>query len=254
MSKSGILGLSLVLVVAATATARAADITVYAAGAVQSAVLDTKTAFETASGHRLTFVFGTVGALRDRILAGEAADATLLSVAGIEALEQKGAARKGMSVIVGSTGPGIAYRAGAPKPDVSSPEALKAALLAAKSVSYGDPTKGATAGIHFSKVLGELGIAEAIKPKTHLVPFGVEGIERVAKGESELAVSQATEILANPGTRLAGSLPAPYQIGTVYAATGVQSTKVPDAVAAYLRFLLSAETVAKFRANGFAEP
>lgn len=253
MSKPTAIALSLALAFA-TGVAKADEIKVYAAGAVQHALLGTKEAFERASGHKLVLTFGTVGALRDRMVAGEAADATILSTAGIKALEQKGLARAGASRVVGATGPAIAYRAGVAKPDISTPETLRAALLATRSIAYGDPAKGATAGIHFSKVLEALGVAEAMKPKTHLVPFGVEGIERVAKGESELAVSQATEILANPGVRLAGALPAPYRIGTSYAATAILAAKAPEAAAAYVRFLASPEAIAGFRASGFVEP
>jgi molybdate transport system substrate-binding protein len=254
MSKPVAVSLGLGLSLALAGSALAEEVRVYAAGAAQHVVLETKVAFERASGHVLIATFGTVGALRDRIVAGETADATILSTAGIAALEEKGFARAGQSRVVGATGPAIAHRAGAAKPDISTPEALKATLLATRSIAYGDPSRGATAGIHFAKVLEALGIAEAMKAKTHLVPFGVEGIERVAKGESELAVSQATEILANPGVGLAGALPPPYRIGTSYAATVVAGAKAPTGAAAYVDFLLSPAGLAKFRASGFVEP
>ena len=254
MSKPLALGLGFWFCLAASTGARAEDVKVYAAGAVQHVVLETKAAFERASGFVLVPIFGTVGALRDRIVAGEAADATILSTDGMKALEDRGLIRAGQSRVVGSTGPAIAHRAGAPKPDISTPEALRATLLASRSIAYGDPSRGATAGIHFAKVLEALGIAEAMKPKTHLVPFGVEGIERVAKGQSELAVSQATEILANPGVGLAGSLPPPYRIGTSYAAAAIASAKAPAGAQAYVEFLLSPAGLAKFRASGFADP
>lgn len=254
MSKSRACLLGLFVLAVAPVRAMADELRVHAAGAVQHAVLATQSAFETASGHKLRFQFGTVGALRDRVIAGEESDVVMLSLAGLEALEQKSLATKDGRVVLGVTGPAIAYRAGAAKPDISTPEALKAALLAAKSVAYGDPAKGATAGTHFAKVLGELGIAEAMRPKSHLVAFGVDGIERVAKGESELAISQATEIVANPGVGLAGALPPPYRIGTPYGASVVATSKNRAAAAAYLRYLGSTEVLAKFRANGFAEP
>jgi ABC-type molybdate transport system substrate-binding protein len=114
------------------------------------------------TGHRLRFVFGTVGALRNRIVAGEAADVAMLSAAALAELERGGFTAPGTRSVIGTVGSGIAVRAGAPVPRIATPEDLREALLAARSISYGDPGRGATAGIHFTGVLERLGIAEQL--------------------------------------------------------------------------------------------
>jgi molybdate transport system substrate-binding protein len=245
---------SLAAMVWVAVPASAAELQVFAAGAVQSVMQDIGPEFERASGHKLTFSFGTVGALQNRIVAGEAADVAVLSVAGITGLAERGLATPEGRATIGTIGSGIAIKAGAARPAIATPDELKVTLLAAKSISYGDPARGATSGIHFAGVLERLGIAEAMKAKTFLVPFGVEAIERVAKGDSELAVSQASEILANPGVVLAGPLPRELQNATTYAATMVASTKSREAVQALLAFIASAPVIAKFRAMGFQAP
>ena len=99
-----------------------------------------------------------------------------------------------------------------------------------------------------------LGIAAQLRARTVLVPFGVEAIQRVAAGESELAVSQASEILANPGVTLAGPLPPALQNATIYAAAPLARRPVAEAAATYVRYLAAPAVVARFRALGFAAP
>jgi molybdate transport system substrate-binding protein len=235
-------------------TVLAAELQVHAAGAVQSVLLETGALFERDSGHKLKFAFGTVGALRDRITGGEAADVTVLSTPAMVELDRRTLLSAQPRSVIGTVGSGIAIRKGAPKPKIGTPEELKETMLAAKSISYGDPARGATSGIHFAGILKQLGIAEAMQPKTFLVPFGVEAIERVAKGDSEYAVSQASEILANPGVELAGSLPPALQSSTTYTAAPLAKATQSEAAAAYVRFIASAPVIARFRALGFAAP
>lgn len=245
---------------AAPLAAAADELQVFAAGAVKSIVQETAAGFERETGHRLRFVFGTVGALRNRIVAGEAADVALLSTAALAELDRAGLTAPAPRSVIGSIGSGIAIRAGAPVPRIATPEELRETLLAARSISYGDPARGATSGMHFAGVLERLGIAEQLRARTVLVPFGVEAIQRVAAGESELAVSQASEILANPGVRLAGPLPPALQNATTYAAAPLarrgpaERGAAAEAAVAYVRYLAAPAVVARFRALGFAAP
>src|SRR5262249_26514353 len=234
--------------------AAADELQVFAAGAAQSTVQETAAAFERESGHRLHFTFGTVGALQNRIVAGEAADVAVLSAEALAALERRGLRAPAPRRVVGSIGSGIAIRAGAPVPRIATPEELRETLLAARSISYGDPARGATSGMHFARVLERLGIAEQLRARTVLVPFGADAIQRVAAGESELAVSQASEILANPGVTLAGPLPPTLQTATTYGAIALARATAREAAAAYLRYLAAPAVVARLRAQGFAAP
>ena len=114
-------------------------------------------------------------------------------------------------------------RKGAQVPDVASPDALKQALLSASSIAHADPARGATAGAHFARVLEQLGIAEQVKARVTVLPFGGDVIAEVARGRFEIGVSQSSEIVAHPGVTLAGRLPAPY--GHQHALCGGQACR-----------------------------
>ena len=206
-------------------------------------------AFEQSTGHRLRANFDTVGALRDRVLAGENPDVVLLSQPALEALASGGRLVAASRRDIGRTGVALAAAVGAPALDISTPEKLRAVLLATPSLAYADPARGATAGTHFRKVLEQLGIADAIAAHARVVPFGVDGVRAVADGEIALAVSMATEISANKRVRLVGNLPDPLQLWTVYGAAAV--TRADGPVAVFLEFLGSDEAAEAFRRIGF---
>jgi len=165
--------------------AQAAEIKVLSAGAVRAIVTDLAAAFRQETGHTATLTFGTVGVMRQKLTAGDAADVVIMTDIAIDEMARQGAVTPGTRTDIARTGMGVGVREGAPKPDISTPEAFKQTLLAAKSIVYVDPAQGATSGIHFASVLQRLGIAEAVKAKTKLVPGGYPA-ELVAKGEAEL--------------------------------------------------------------------
>jgi molybdate transport system substrate-binding protein len=137
-------------------------------------------------------------------------------------------------------------------PDISTPEALKQTLLAAKSITYIDPAKG-TSGKHFAEVLQRLGISEAVKAKTRLADAGYV-VEPVARGEIELGIQQITEILPVQGVKLVGPLPEPLQKITVYSAALTPHARDADAVRGFLAYLRGAEARGIFTAKGFSTP
>jgi molybdate transport system substrate-binding protein len=140
-------------------------------------------------------------------------------------------------------------RAGAPLPDISTAEKLKAALLATKSISYADPSKGGASGIYFAKVLDRLGITEQMKAKTTLVPNAQAG-ELVAKGEVEMGVAQASEIAAVPGTQVVGPLPGDLNSRIVFA-VGIGSTSQnSEAAKALIDLLASPAAAAVMKSKG----
>jgi len=150
---------------------------------------------------------------------------------------------------LGSVGIGVAVKRGAALPDVSTPEALKNALIKAQSITYMDPQKG-TSGKHFDAVLQQLGIADQVKAKTRLGDAGFV-LEPVARGEIELGVQQITEILPVQGAQLVGPLPAPLQKITTYSVMLASSLKHPSEADAFSQFLQSAQAAEVFRAKGF---
>jgi molybdate transport system substrate-binding protein len=232
--------------------AGADDVRVFAAGAVQSAVRQLEAGFSAASGHTLRPHFDTVGALRNRLLAGERADVVILSEAGIGALQAAAAIDAGSRIGLGSTAVALAVRKGAAVPDVSSPEALRRTLLAAGSIAHADPARGATAGAHFAGVLERLGIADAIRSRVTVLPFGGDVIKAVAEGRFEIGASQSSEIVPHADVVLAGPLPPPFDHRTRYvAAKGVGAGPGADA---FLAILQGSRGRAALAAIGFGEP
>jgi molybdate transport system substrate-binding protein len=160
--------------------------------------------------------FGTVGALRDRILAGEAFDVAVLSDEAMEQVAERGLVARATILRLGVTGIGMAVRAGLALPAIDTEAGLLAALEAARSIAWADPAGGATAGRHFAGVIAALGIEAKVRAKSRLFPFGVEAVAACERGEADLAVSQATEIVGRPHVRLLGLLPPPHALRTGY--------------------------------------
>jgi molybdate transport system substrate-binding protein len=194
-----------------------------AAGAIRSAV-EHLLAAGAWPGERPVIHYGTAGALRDRVLAGEPADVVVTS-------EEHLARLPTLAVLpLGAAGTGLALRDGAPHRPIGTPAALKAALLAAESIAWADPASGATGGRHFAKVIADLGIADAVRAKSRLFAFGVEAVAACGRGEAELAVSQATEIAGQPGVSLLGLFPPPHDLSTAYAAGALRKTPAASAL------------------------
>ncbi len=155
----------------------------------------------------------------------------------------------GTETPLASVAVGVAVRKGAPKPDMSTPEAVKKMLLAAKSITYPDAAIGAAAGVSFDETLKKLGIAEQLKPKIKLAPGGGAAMALVAKGEVEIGLTFLSE-MGDPGIDIVG--PLPREISTPTGLVGYNSThaKDPAAAKALLDFLTSPEAVAVYKAHG----
>ncbi|MGH8700127.1 MAG: molybdate ABC transporter substrate-binding protein, partial [Burkholderiales bacterium] len=179
--------------------AQAAEVKVLSGGGMRQVLEDLGPKFERATGHRLAITFDSGGATVKRVLGGEAADVVIIPQPGIARLVKDGKAAAGDVTVVARSDIGVAVRKGAPKPDISSPEALKRALLAAKSITYGDPAGGSTSGTHFAKVLDRLGIANEMKSKTILGTSGGAPGVFVANGEAEIAVQLIQLLISVPG-------------------------------------------------------
>jgi len=187
-------------------SAAAETVTIFVAGAAKAALPAITDSFGKDTGHTVEASFDTVGALRDRVLKGERPDLVILSAPAISALADKGAVARDVVVDLGRTGVGLAGRTGLAAAAVETPDQLRALLLGASSIGYADPARGATAGTLFAKALVELGLAEPLKDRLKVFPFGGDVIAAVEEGKIELGVSQATEILTH-SVRFLGYLP-----------------------------------------------
>jgi molybdate transport system substrate-binding protein len=157
----------------------AAEVRVFSAGAVRAIVTELAQTFQQETGNTVTLSFGTVGVTRGKLASGEPVDVVIMTDVAIDDVMKQGAVVAGSRADLARTGMGLGVREGAPKPDVATSEAFKQTLLAAKSIVYVDPKQGATSGIHFASVLDRLGIADAVKGKSQLVPGGYPA-EKVA--------------------------------------------------------------------------
>ena len=227
----------------------AAELQVLSAGAMRSIVTELAAAFEKETGNPVKLTFGTVGAIKAKLADGAPADVVIMTDEAMKEMARQGAVVEGSWTAIGRTGIGVAVRDGAPKPDIGSPEALKQTLLSTKSLVYIDPAQGGTSGIHFASVLQKLGIADAVKSKTTLVPGGYPA-ELVAKGDVEMVVHQISEIIPVKGVTLVGPLPKELQKITVYAAGVTVASASPPTSRVFVAFLARPAFKPKLAAAG----
>jgi molybdate transport system substrate-binding protein len=222
-------------------TSDAAEIRVISANGMRDVLAETKSKFETDTGHRLTITVVETGEIRKRVLAGENFDVIMVPRSVADELEQAGKIVAGSAVQLIRVNFGLAVPNEGLKPDVSTPEALKRTLLAAKVVLITDPATGGISGVHFMDVLNKLGIAEEMKSRLVPQPGGVFHAWRVVKGEADLAVQAEHEIRCVKGAMFL-PYPAVFQ-QTILFMGGIGSASVNVAAAkAYLHYVTGSET------------
>ena len=196
-----------------------ATLNIFCAGAAQAVVTELAGKFQRDSGNFVAANFGAVGAMKARVVAGEAADVIVLTGALIDELIQQGLVVAGSRVDLGKVSTGVAVRAGTPMPDVSDTRVLRGNLLAANRILFPDPAV-ATAGKVVMSALDKLGITDQVKPRLHLFPNGYAAMSDLAQSDGllEMGITQITEIVANKGVKLVGPLPAEVQNIAVYSA------------------------------------
>ncbi len=241
--------------IATTGVATAAQIKILAGSAIETAMAELIPQFEQSSGHKVTFDFnGAIGTMTDRVQKGEAADVVIVSGLQIEALEKQGRVVPGSRTDIAKVGVGLFVRKGAPKPDISSVDAFKRTMLAARSIGWNDPAAGAPVSIYMIGLLERLGIADVMKPKTVAFKQRSERFEAVARGDVEIGFNQISEIIAAPGVDLVGPLPDPIQNFTLFAGGIVAAGKQQEAAKALIRFISSPAAQVTWKTKGFDAP
>jgi molybdate transport system substrate-binding protein len=201
---------------------------------VKSVMLDLVAAFEREKGGKVTVTWGATGGLLKEIEAGAAGDLTVLTAEAIADLVSQGKVVAQSRLDLARSGIGVAVRKGAAKPDISTPEAFKRTLLAARAVAH---SKAGTSGIYFPTVLARLGIADEMRERIVIPEPGTPIGEVVARGEAELGVQQVSELLPVAGIEIVGPLPAPLQKITTFTAGVLAAAREPDAADALVAFL-----------------
>jgi molybdate transport system substrate-binding protein len=224
----------------------AAEIKVLSTQATEEAYRELVPLFEQASGHKVTTIFTGTLDVQKRIAAGEAYDLIIMAGPAIDDFIKSGKIVPGSRVDLARSGVGVAVRAGAPKPDISSTEALKKALLSAKSIGYSTGPSGVYLAILFQR----LGVADAVKPKLRQTPTGVFVGNIVANGEAEIGFQQVSELSHFPGVDFVGPLPAEVQEITVFA-SGIQvGAKQVETAKALVKFLTAPAAAPSFTRRG----
>jgi molybdate transport system substrate-binding protein len=255
MSKTLALGVTTAMAIFFSSTmleadARAAEIKVLSAAVMKPALTELAGEFERTTGHKLTIAFESAGVVRNRIQAGEIADVAIIQRPAVEALRQQGKISSGSMVTLARSGVGVAVPKGAAKPDISSVEAFKQSLLAARSISYPDPAAGHASGIHFRGVIERLGIANEVNAKAKLQKHTFA--ESPPEDHADIGITQPMEILATPGFDLVGWLPPELQDYErfTWAAGVTANAKEPKAAEALIKFLSSPTAAAVIKKKG----
>jgi molybdate transport system substrate-binding protein len=235
----------------AAGTAGAADVKVMNSGGFAAPYKALAPEFEQATHNHLEIAWGpSMGTTHDaipvRLARGEQVDVLIMVAAALDDLVKQGKVVPASKVDIAKSYIGLAVKAGAPRPDISTAEALKQTLLNAKSIAYSD----SASGVYLEKVgFAKLGIWDQIKGKSRMIPATPVG-EIVAKGEAELGFQQLSELKPVPGIDLVGPLPDPVQTVTLYAAGISVDSKEPAAAKAFIQFLTSAHAAPTVKSFG----
>jgi molybdate transport system substrate-binding protein len=237
---------------AAIAPASAADLKLLTAGAFKSVALELVPEFEKKTGHKVTVENDTAGGLARRIAGGEYFDVVVLPPAALAPLLGSKAVESSVKPLA-RVGIGVAIKQGAPIPDISTVDAWKQSLLAARAIAYTDPASGGTAGTYLAKLFEKMGIADALKPKSVLVKGGLAA-EKIVSGEAEIAMQPASELLAVPGVVLVGPIPLEVQTYIIYAGAVSAAARDRSAADALLAALHGPDKAALLKKKGMELP
>jgi len=232
--------------------ASAADLKLLTAGAFKSVALELVPEFEKKTGHKVTVENDTAGALARRVGGGEYFDVVVMPPAAMAPL-------LGSKLVESSAKPlarvgiGVAIKQGAPVPDISTVDAWKKSLLAARAIAYTDPASGGTAGTYLANLFEKMGIAAELKPKTVLVKGGLAA-EKVMTGEVEIAMQPASELLAVPGAMLVGPIPLEVQTYILYSGAVSAGARDQGAADALLAALHGPDKAALLKKKGMELP
>jgi molybdate transport system substrate-binding protein len=211
-----------------------AKLKIMCARSMQEVVTAVAYDFTSTTGNEVELSFGTVGALQQRLDAGETADVVISARPAVEALEKAGRLAPKSRADIATVRIGVAVREGAPAPDISTPEAFRQALVDARAIAFSDAAVGGSAGVYLARMFAELGLTDSIKEKGMPQQNGGEVAKRVAEGKAEIGMTLIAEIVPIAGVRVIGPLPKPLGADTTYCA-GVMATS--HACGAALNFI-----------------
>jgi len=229
--------------------ALAADIRVFSSGAPADVEKVIAAQFARGTGHQVMFTVATPAEIQARLKAGETPDIVVLPAPIVDALTKAGALRAG-KVDLARVGIGVIVREGAPRPDISSVEAVRKMLLDVCSIVHPDPNGGGLAGVALARMLADMGIADAVKPKLTYM-FAINGgANLVANGQAEVGLFNISEVLTAKGVTLVGPLPAAVQSYIVFTAAIHAGSASPEPSQALIRAFADPAVRERWRAGG----
>jgi molybdate transport system substrate-binding protein len=239
----------LALAIGQAAPVRADEITLVAPGGIRAAIVKLIPAFEQKTGHKVVATFGSGLGTKQQVVRGEPFDVPIVQPPYPDVVASG-------NVVADSARPlatvavGVAVRTGAAKPDISTADAVRRMLRAAKFISYPNAASGAAAGVSVNETLERLGMTDEMKPKIKIAQGGAGAMAALAKGEVDIGLTFISEIITEPGVELVGALP--RDISTPTALVGFLSAhaRAPEAAKALLAFLSSAEAAPVYQACG----
>jgi molybdate transport system substrate-binding protein len=226
-----------------------ATLRILSGGAPQEVFRQLTPRFERDTGHKADYVFTVMSALREKVAAGEPADVLVMPANILDGYQKDGVVRGEGRAVLGLVCINAVVRAGAAKPDLSTPDKVKAAILGVRAISHATPGE-TPSGTHMGKLIEILGIADAMKGKIIHRSALRGGIEAVASGEAEIGFYPKSEVL-DPRLNLAGPLPAAIQLTTIYGAAVTTKSAAPDAGAAFIAFMTDGQVSAAWSQGGF---
>jgi len=241
------------LTIAPQISARAADITFLCAGALETTVEELLPEFQKATRHNVKATFAAIGVITQRLRKGDAADLATVSPQQWDELQNEAKIDPAVRVVIAKVGVGVFVKKGAPKPDISSVDGFRSALVNARSVALADPAGGGPVGAYSVRLFERLGITAELSPKLKLVGGGLPPIEPVVKGEAEIGLTTISEILQFPGVELVGPLPGAIQNFIVFTATIPANAREPAAAKALIDFLSSAKAISILKSKGLEQ-
>jgi molybdate transport system substrate-binding protein len=230
--------------------AAAAEIKVYSTVGVKSALEELAPKFEQATGNKLNISWGLISGFTKKAQEGDVPDVLIVSRGGIDGLTKDGKIAAGAPTL-GKSLFAFGIKRGAPKPDISTVDALKKTLLAARAVGYTNPAAGGASGVHFVKMAETLGIAAEIKAKSKFPPTAGFFGTLLTSGEVDIAFQSKPELTTTAGVDVLGPPPGDLGQTVVYAAGVGANAKDAAAANALVKFLVSPEAQAVFKAKGF---
>ena len=235
----------------------ASTLNILCAGAVQGIVKALQSRFSDETGATIHAKFGAVGAMKEALLDGEACDVMIVTDAMVVALQSGGELTAAARSPLGSVRTGVAVPEGHALPDVSTPEALKSAMLGASTIYFPDPQRS-TAGIHFASVLRQLGIDQDVAARLRTFPNGATAMREMSadtgvdkNGLSAIGCTQITEINYTPAIRLAGPLPKAFELATIYTAAVASRAAQPALAQRFVELLAGPQSLAMRQQGGF---